>query len=124
MCGFPGFEWSSDMENDYDFEIEAALLRQNLNFLKSLSLRKYTLYKKWDELRHYTPPQPELVQRAKNRIWRPDETVFTCETPADTGAMMSNPVRHSPQGHCRWRQQDRFSQLSALGNLPLFHQLR
>ncbi len=71
-----------------DFEIEAALLLQNLNFLKTLPVSIYTLYKKWDELRHYHPPQPEFVQAAKNRIWRPDPNHFTGDSPDKAAAMI------------------------------------
>ena len=69
-----------------DFAIEKALLTENLNFLKTISVREYTLYKKWDELRHYNPPQPDVVQKAKDLIWR----------------HVSNPDANASQGEKDW----------------------
>ncbi len=72
-----------------DFEIETALLAENLSFLKTLSLPEFVLYKKWDEIRHCNPPQPNMVHRAKNLIWRPDPDHFAADSPDKIAAMIA-----------------------------------
>jgi hypothetical protein len=54
-----------------DFEIEKSMLVDNLNFLKGMTDRQYQLYKKHDELKHYSV-LPSEIQQAKERLWNGD----------------------------------------------------
>src|ERR1017187_7085078 len=70
--------------NDTYFKALTNWLLDNANFVKTLPVEDYMLYRKWDELRHYVPPYPRLVQEAKDLIWSPDGTQFNGHSGVDS----------------------------------------
>jgi hypothetical protein len=57
-------------ESTFNFDRESSRLTDNMNYLKSISVKEFTLYKKWIECKEYKSLY-NLSTRTKSNIWFP-----------------------------------------------------
>jgi hypothetical protein len=71
----------------FNFDAERKALVANLNYLKSLRVGGFTLYKKWDELQNRIYADRLLVHTADWAIWTPTDFNDEEQTVSEIGAM-------------------------------------
>ena len=58
-----------DVQSEHDFKVIEMV--EHMNFLKTLTVGEYTLYKKWDEINFNYTGEVSNLRIVKNKLWKP-----------------------------------------------------